>query len=151
MNGNHMETVTTVSGAVLMHHPSAAQQQQLQQGLNNQQQIQGHLQGVHQQHNILGNGIGHLSMTVQQQPRHNHHHHHHHNNSPQQQQQLHHVQSAANGNTILSMAANLIAGDLTSAPPPAMETNHGTVLVDPNGSLIHPALRGVKTVNIGKQ
>lgn len=153
MNGNgHMEAttmtttvtpptaVTTVNGAVVMHHPSI----QL-----NQQQISGHLHALSAGgiHNVMGNGNGHLSMSVQRQ---NHTHHHH---SQQQQQQQ---QPQTNGNTILSMAANLIAGDLTSVPPPVMDTNHGggggggTVLMDPNGSLIHPALRGVKTVNIGE-
>lgn len=118
-NGNQMEAVTTVNGSVVMHHPNQHQQQQQQ-----------HVAGVH--HNsLLGNT--HLSMSVPRQS----HHHSHHQHNPQ-----------ANGNTILSMAANLIAADLTSAPPPVMEQSH--VLVDPNGSLIHPALRGVKTVNIGE-
>lgn len=124
LNGNQMEAVTTVNGSLVMHHPG------IQSNQHQQQQ-----QHVH--HNtLLGNGGSHLSMSV---PRQSHHHSH---------QQQHNPHPQANANTILSMAANLIAADLTSAPPPVMEQSH--VLVDPNGSLIHPALRGVKTVNIGE-
>lgn len=58
------------------------------------------------------------------------------------------------------MAANVIAagGDPNNVNVPqsvdgsttSTTTATTTLLVDPNGGLIHPALRGVKTVNIGE-
>ena len=109
---NGAGSVTTVSGAVVMHHhPSVQMNQQL------------HGQGVH---SVIATGNGH--------------------HLPLQRPNHHHPQS----NTILSMAASVLGGEMTSAPQSVRDTNHAAVLMDPSCGLIHPALRGVKTINIGE-